>query len=449
MPHIKARDVEAWRKKMRDDPAEALRRETSKELYEIFSHKWKELLAQKLLEKFTTQTYEQLLPHLDTAINALRWSADELAKIYAKPPTRSIAGIESVKGEVDPLDPYTAEGALDMALDQAARLCFAVRSVALGPLVAEGSNHIVLDVIPPHRVYVVPGKIDKTRLDLIVIHRSNGDFEAWDAEEKIVVDAHYKTKSIDPNPYKVVPYMVALAAHPTLDYWQTSESFGLRDAAYFAALGMTEHNYLRHWQSFKQGWYHSDDAVPLTILSDPSSWLHVTGLNASVGAIDLQANLTMHLETLLDALAAKLGMYGIRPETTRGTLFAQSGFAYSLKLQTQEAVWEKQRMIWELWERRLYELSQVVLQVDAQITMPSGKLMIEWADLGAKSSKQEQALLARTKIQDRVWSVQHAQRLDGLTPEEIEQIEDEILESGVGMAIPAMDEVVIDPGGEG
>ncbi len=440
---IAAADSMGWRKAW-EAKDERERMKSQRETYKIYRNDWDNLLKQYLKARFSDQTYRLLEQQLDISINPLRWASDELAKIYSKPPQRSVAGVESVDGE-DPLDPYTADGALDMALDQAARICYATRSIVISPMVPEGEQRVIVDLIPSHRVFVQHDHVDRTKLRLIVIERSDGTFEAWDDEEQVIFDKAYQPKSREPNRYGLIPYVVALASYPASGYWQVEDSFGLEQATYLAATAKTEHNHLRHLQSHKQGWVRNDGEVPFEVLSDPASWVHVRGQNSQIGALDMQANLREHLETMLDATAQTLALYGIRPESVRGSLDAQSGYALSIKLRSQEAVWAQQRMIWEMWEQRLYSVARAVLAVDAGVALPEGRLELDWAELGASASPLELAQLHEIQLRSGVISVAQAQREQGYTPQQIEQIEEEKLEEGAGLAIPAMEPLTPEP----
>lgn len=444
---IKANEVDRWRKAM-ESKDERQRCKDTKELWQIYRHQWRELLELRLRDLFSEQTWEALRLQADTSINLLNWAAGELGgAIYSKCPTRSIDGVEFDESDDDPLAPYTNDGALDLALSQAAGINYACRAVAMRPLVTgiddegnriEGEEHrVTLDIIPAHRVFVVPNETDLTRIELIIIHKEDGTFVAWDKDEEVKVSASWKVESKRPNPYKRVPYVVAHAAYPTAQYWSTSEAFGLRDATYQIGVAKTEHNHLRHFQSHRQGWYRSDGELPLSVVTDPAQWLHIKG-NGEAGAIDLQADLKSNLESILDAAAATLALYGIRPESVKGSLDASSGYALSLKLISQEKVWGQQRRLWEVWERQLYDIARTVLQVDAGIVLPEGKLMIDWAEVGAEATPLDKAdyheKLLNMGVVDEYW----VQKQMGFTEEEIEAIEERKAEKGVGRMMPPM-----------
>lgn len=439
----KAADTEDWFRMMgaRDDRK---RRDAVKELYQMYQHEWRGLIEDKIDQLYTNDTADDLEFEIATDINVLWWAAQELGKIYAKPPTRSIDGIDpDPKGE-DPLDPYLANGQLDLALDQASRLCYACRSVALRPLTAnikeegepdpEHEPHTALDVIPTHKIFAIPDKTDLTRLRLVVIAKDNG-YTAWDKDNIVHTDLSGKVISEEPNPYGLIPYVVAHATYPTVDYWAHCDAYGLRDAAYMVAIAATEYNHLRRLQSHKQGWYRSDHEIPPSILVGPSNWLRVEG-EGEAGLLDMQANLQEALDTLLDRAAATLSLYGIRPESVRGSLDASSGYALALKLISQEAAWEQQRRVWQVWEQRLFEVARRVLEVDAGIKLPEGQLKIDWAEIGAEATDMDRAELHKMYLDMGVVDVEWVQTQMGMTPEEIEQIKERKLENAVGAMIP-------------
>ncbi len=435
---IKASEIDLWRRAW-EEKEERSRIADMKELWRIYSHDWRELLERRLRLLFSEQTWEALRLQVDTSINLLRWTSDEQASIYSRGPSRSIEGIDLEDEAEDPLKPYLAKGALDLSLDQAARICYACRAVVLRPLVAgteEGKPRIVVDVILPHRVFVKHDPIDLTAIQMIVVQKEDGSRVAWDKEEQVVVSRSWQVEDRQPNPYGVVPYVVAHASYPTAQYWSTSEAFGLRDATYEVGVAKTEHNHLRHFQSHRQGWYRSDGDIPLSVLTDPASWIHVRG-TGDVGAIDLRADLKGNLESILDSAAATLALYGIRPESVKGSLDASSGYALALKLLAQEGVWAKQRLLWNVWEgQKLYPLARTVLQVDAGVVLPDGDLKIDWAEIGAQATPIDKAQWHKELLEMGVVSPRWVQRQMGLSPAEIEQIETEQMEAGVGRMVP-------------
>lgn len=425
---IKAHELDKWRRLM-ETKEEVIRVSTSKQLYKVFTHEWKDLLEARLETLYSTQVWTDLKLQSDISLNLLRWAADEQAAIYSKPPVRTIDGFDQSSQTTNPLSPYLSEGTLNLALDKAARICYACREVAIRPLVVLNDDgkghHIVLDIVPPHRLFVVPDESDITKPSLVVIQKDDGTFVAWDKEEQVQISASWEIVSRTKNPYNVIPYVVCHATYPTVTFWQTLEALGLLEATFQTAQSKTEYNHLRRLQSHKQGWYRSDEDVPPSILSDPSSWVRLKG-NAEMGVLDMVADLKENLDTLLDSAAASLALYGIRPESMRGTLDASSGYALSIKLIAQTKVWDAQRSLWEVWEPRLYSVAKSVLLVDAGVVIPHGDLRIQWADIGAQATEMDKAKLHSELLSMGVVSKQWVQREMGMTQNEVIQITEEL-----------------------
>ena len=395
---MRASDWREWSKAM-SAKDETARRGDIKELETIYKNRWRDRIQEELEAFVSADILEDLEYQIATDLNPLWYAANELGKIYSKSPKRTIDGVEMPEDGDDPLEPYLANGTLDLALDQAARLGYACRSVGLRVLAAnipepggekpKEPPHAVLDVIPSHKLFVVPDATDQTRLQLVVV-RKEKEYVAWDHKEVIHYDLNFAETRRYPNPYGIIPYVIAHASYPAGEYWGTSEAFGLRDGSYQLAIAATAYNHLRWLQSHKQGWYRSDDELPVSVTSDPGRWFRVTG-DGEVGLLDLQADLPSHIESMIDRAALSLAQYGIRPESVRGMLDASSGVALALKLTAQISVWEQQRKVWDVWEQRLYEVAQAVMRVDAGIALPPGRMIIDWADIGPQASAQEQA----------------------------------------------------------
>lgn len=421
---------------------ETKRRERAQELYDIFRKDWRHLLKKRLCELYTPQTWEKLRLQIDTSINILRWAADEIAAIYSQSPTRTLEGLEEQSDKI--LQPYVYDGQLDLALDQACRLTWALREAAIRPLVVmEPEPHVVLDVIPPSKLTVFPNPLDPVDIIAIIIQMSDQRWHYWDREVYLEMDPSFNVVDMRENPYKLIPYIVAHAAYPVRGFWHEDEAQELLEATYNVGIAQTEWNHLRRLQSFKQVWVsadNQDDHLP-ALLMDPAAAIALRGA-AQIGTLDLQADLSTQLDTILKKAEAALVPYGLRPEQIRGTLDAASGYALSIKLLGQERAWGRQRRVWTVWESKLWEVARSVLEVQAGICLPKNKLLIDWAEIGPAASPNEEADYHNKLIQSKVESRAYARRKLGFSQEESQQIEAEILEeslSDFGPQIPEGD----------
>ena len=210
------------------------------------------------------------------------------------------------------------------------------------------------------------------------------------------------------NPYGVIPYVPCFASYPAMGFWHDHKSKGLLDATYHAGIQKTDHNHLRHFQSFKQLYIRSDKEVknaPALAL-DPAAVIQVRGQSSEVGAIDLQANLREHLDTLLQGAQATLALYGIRPEAVRGQAGqgVQSGYALQIKNHRTQRIKESYARSWVRNEQRLYQVARRVADMDQLgVALPDGVYGVKHADMSPPQNPTEQAALA-IQLKEAGWS---------------------------------------------
>lgn len=364
---------------------EVERRKEVRELLEIYQHDWKDQLRQRVQALFSPQIAEQLFLKTDVSMNLLRWVADELAQIYAVSPKRKfVAKKEDLnppnQQELDDaLGWYEGGGKLDLALDRAAKLTFALREVLIRPHVTD--RRLSLEILTPENVLVLPHPLDYTEIEAILVRLDEYRFGFWEKDRFVELNSSLSPTIEETNKYKTIPYIVCHAAFPTTKFWQHSEANALKEATLSACVGLTDHAHLRHHQSFKQIVVNTDDleSTAKTQLLDPSGIIHLRG-NSSATLLDLQADLDKHLNSVLEQAGAILALYGIRPEQLRGTLDASSGFALSIKMLGTIKAWKAQRKLWTVWEKNLWEKTRQIASKNG-VSLPICDLEIEFQSL--------------------------------------------------------------------
>jgi hypothetical protein len=364
---------------------EMRRREQVKELREIYTHDWRDQLRLRIQALFSPQIAEQLFLKADTSLNLLRWVADELAQIYAvKPKRRLVAKKEdphppSQEQCDDALRWYEGDGRLDLALDRAAKMCFALREIVIRPHVSD--NCLSLEILSPENLMVIPNPHDYTKLRSILVRLDEYRFGFWEDDRFVELNASLSNPQSEANKYRTIPYLVCHASFPVASFWHEFEALALKEATISACVGLTDHAHLRHLQSFKQIYVITDklEDTAKTMLLDPSGIIHLRG-NSSCGLLDLQADLDKHLDSVLEQAGAILSLYGIRPEQLRGTLDASSGFALSIKLLGTIKAWKAQRRVWEVWEKALWEKTQRIAGA-CGVSLPVCDLEIEFQSI--------------------------------------------------------------------
>lgn len=406
------------------------RRRETRRMLDIYNHEWLDQLNELIKSLHLKQNHEKLLQKADISINVLRSVAKELGGIYDFPATRSV----EVDGEetTDGLDPYLAEGALDDCLAELGPLGWVTRELFIRPLVRY-DGMVVLDVMTPDKVSFVQNEIDPTMMDAIIIDLGQVDtgssteqrYEAWTTESYAILDAGFEPvveEGEDPkhtNHLGLIPWVKFNAVYPAIGKWHLSDSFGVRDATLSIGAQKVNYNHVKHLQSHKQliATSNASDTdeikTKLKLLIDPASCVHWR--DGEIKAIDLQADITAQLQTLIDTIDMVLQQEGINADVARGKQTASSGYQLVVSMHKQRKVWAKYQRSWSRCERALYQVAQVVHahQCDAMgidcDPLPEGKLVVSFGDLGPEANPLEQATLAKA-LQDVGWSEENTMR---------------------------------------
>ena len=439
MPHSLTIDDlrNAW-----NAPTERRRRSDVRDLISIYSNEWKDLLIEKINDRFLEQNAEKLRAQPDSSINLLRWVVDEIGAIYTEPCRRT------VEGQADGLEAYEAGGLVDQFLDQACKLTQLCREVAIRPLWNEKKQAFSYDIITPDKFSVIPDPIDPLEVLAIIIKLPGAEtgaqacYSVWTEGTHCKTDASfrpiYSEQNPDhTNPYGLIPYVISHARFPALSFFNEQDSFALRDATLDAGVRMTDHAHLRHFQSFKQLAITGTTDEALGRLSlDPSAVALIKNPQASVSVLDLQADLREHLETIHLATRPTLTMSGIWQDVIRGSSESSSGYALSLKMHKQETEWKHLRGLWLLYERALYKIASIVGQVDAGLTLPAGLLEIEFPKIGAQANPLDQAAVAEKyqilgMSRRNIWREVFGKSEAWIEQNEIELAEQELLDAPI------------------
>ena len=373
---------------------EIVRRGDVRDLIAVYRHQWQHLLRERINERFLEQNAEKLRIHEDTSINLLRWVVDEIAAIYSQPASRTIGGVSAG------LEPYTNNGLIDHYLDNACKYTHLCRELAIRPLVDDGK--IVLDLVTPDRFTVVPHPTNPIKFQAIIIQLEPNKFSVWTSDSHFIADNQMNPVASEDNPdhvnpYGVIPYVVSHARFPAMSFFNTFDSKGLFDATVDAGVQKSDHNHLRHLQSFRQLVISGvkDEQVG-RLAADPSSAILLKNPGASASVLDMQSNLEQHLETMFQAQRPTLIMNGIWADAVRGRMDGGSGYALSLKMHKQQVMWQRLRTLWKFYERQILDVCRVVLMADAGIALPVGDLEIAYPEIGPNSDPKERGALAES-----------------------------------------------------
>lgn len=394
------------------------RREYVAGLLDIFTGDWGHLLDAELQKLFLPQTYERLALRADTSINVFKQAAEQIAAIYSRQVTRTI--------DNDPA-PFDVFADLDMAFFSADQTAFVCQEVFVRPLYDPDRGVITVDLLTPDSAWAMPADLDPLGLKFLMYQRGE-QYVVWTASNFAVYDRDFNLLP-DPdnpdhvNPFGVIPWVCIHNKYPADgQVFHEGQSEQLRQATLSTGIQKTDLNHIQHLQSFKQlvgiGFDDSDKAQKM---SDPASILTVDNPGASVSVLDMQANIKSHLDAVLEASSVTLNQLGIRPEMTRGTLSASSGYALTIQLHNLERQWEQRRNLWRLYEQRFYDVARLVWQAFTGEALPEGKVQVEYQPLGPGANLVEQVNTFAVAVREKLLSRQHAmQQLWDMTQEQAE-----------------------------
>ncbi len=405
------------------------RREYVASLLDIYHGDWAHLLDAELQKLFLPQTYERLALRADTSINVLRQAAEQIAAIYSRKTTRTIEGDS---------EPFKVFADLDLAFYSADQATFVAQECFIRPLYDPDRGVITVDILTPDSAWALPAALDPLGLSFLMYERgdeyvvwTNERFAVYDRDFNLVPDADNPDHL---NPYGVIPWICVHNLYPADGrVFHEGESEQLRQATLTTGIQKTDLNHIQHLQSFKQlvgiGFDDEDKAQKLT---DPASMLTVDNPGASVAVLDMQANIKTHLEAVLEASSVTLNQLGIRPEITKGTLSAASGYALTIQLYQLEKRWEYRRNLWRLYEQRFYDVARLVYALFTGDELPEGTVEVHYQPLGPGSNLTEQvntyAVAVREKLISRetamraLWDMSEEEAADELAKIQAEEV---------------------------
>lgn len=411
--------------------AGATRRADVADLLAIYRNDWSAILQAELKSRFRKENYDKLSLIADPSLNVLRWACDRLAKIYSKAPGRSL------DTDAD-LSEYGGN-ALDLTLQEAARLLQVCRDLLLRPVVRDGA--LTLDVWTPDVCEVIPRDDDPTRMEAVIYQfaytdeqgRTETRYAYWDAEEHWILNSGWGVVPIEGNeeginPYGVVPFVACHARWPVSAFWHEEESFALKRATIEAALALTDLRHLMKVASYKQIVIAGNPGkdFPLHQVLDPSQPVLV-GSNGSASILDLQTDFAALMDTIITQIGVVLNTCGIRPETFKGSVSAASGYALQIQNQDLEEQWNEGRRLWDVYEDDLYQLSRVVADVEGIASLPDGHLSLSWPEVGTRQDPTEVLTYWKDRIDAKLATRTMAlMDMDGLTEEEAKALIKEI-----------------------
>ena len=398
--------------------AQTGRREYVSELLDILDGDWAEILEDEVDKLFLPQNADKLRPRIDTSINVLKQAASQIACIYSRTVTRTLDESE---------DPFEVFDSLDLAFDAADKKMFVCKEVFIRPLYDADRNKMTVDLLTPNHAWALPDPLDPLGLSMLVYQRGD-EYVLWTADRYEVYD-HQFDRIIDrenpngENPFGVIPWVCLHDSFPSDgQVFHEGESEQLRQATVAAGIQKTDLNHIQHLQSFKQlvgtG---IDKNEKFEQIVDPSVMMSFERGDASVSVLDMQADVKNLLDTLLESSAITLNQMGIRPEMTRGTLSAQSGYALKIQTHNRERQWEMRRTLWRSYEQRFYDVARQVWQFFTGLQLPEGTVQVQYQPLGVGANLSEEVTTYSTAVNSSLISRRSAMmKLWNMTEDEAE-----------------------------
>lgn len=377
------------------------RREKTRLLLDMYTGDWDPQLEARIDKVFQSpENRTRAKTHLDTSWNLFVWLAGKVGAIYDKPPRRTF-GDEEPDGYQELIE----SAQLDLTMAEACKLTSALGETAVRPVVTSEGG-LRYDTLTPEVVEVYPHQDDPTSVEAMIYEEWVTDVEGkprkryvfWDAERHLVFDDQWKRVVVEgnedgTNPYQMIPWVFLHARWPVRVFWHEDQFASVREATLNAGMALTDFGLSFKEGCFKQlaltgrpgeAWAQQqvrEPGTPITTGDGTASVLDmVAPFDVLMNAIERRASMTAHFA-------------GMNPAAVKGGLDASSGYALRLKMQELEAVWNAQRLLYGVWEDRLYRATARVWNVhQGRDVLPEDITpSVQWADVGPDAQPQDLA----------------------------------------------------------
>jgi hypothetical protein len=373
---------------------EKKRREAANDRLSIYNDDWDDLLDEKLKDQFSAKNYPKIKLQLNTTQNILKKVVNETSVIYKAAPTRDFGENETLTEIYDYLK-------IDELMKQVNRYGSLLNDVALrvGWEKGEGKEKgkITLNIHTPGNTSVMQNPANPEKADAVyyTIEYADSEFNTetrrvfWSADEHFLFDE--KGNPLPPtednpdmkNPYGVIPF-VFLHLRPIPDnFWNPSGGSDLVSGTMVTGMKRTLKDHSFKWQSFKQPYVvaGNSDKIPDEMAFDPTVMWRLIGPDASVGYLDLQADLAAMDETIKADMNAFLGTYGLSIDMFSASPDASSGKALMMKNRGLREIREEQLPYFRNFEAELYEMIRTVYNAYNGDAIPEIEFKVDFAEM--------------------------------------------------------------------
>lgn len=181
------------------------------------------------------------------------------------------------------------------------------------------------------------------------------------------------------NPYGILPFVFMQNGFRDGMFFDEHTGQDLVSITLDNAVYSTFKNYLIKWQSFKQLVVTGSGIGELSgQLMDPSTALTVSGEDAKIDLLDLQADLKQ-LDEVLQSSANNVAInYNISPSQFRMSGQVSSGFALQMENASLDEYTKEQQEDFLIYEKQLFDLLNTIMEVEASTNL--GEVTIKFSE---------------------------------------------------------------------
>jgi len=354
--------------------AEEERINEAQEKLDLYSDDYEEIIKEKLSDLYHPANYERMYLHVNQSQNILKRVINEISTIYKVEPQRTLS-VESER-----YSDIKEETLMDVIMKKVNRYTNLLNECLIKVGVRYG--RIVYDIITPNICTVIQNEDDPTQADAIIyqvtLKNTLGDdsieYHYWDIEgDYYVFGKDFKLQRViydgeeAPSPYKdaegkfIIPFVVFHRQSPDDAFFDQHTGRDLYNGAVLTGVKMTQFDYYFKSASHKQIYIIGDEVdVPQKQVLDPLTVFQAKGENASIGTLDLQANINQLKEALIYQVNSLINNYGISADQWTLSVSEMSGRALKIRNAPLLEIRQDQLPLYRSYEGQLFKVTRIV-----------------------------------------------------------------------------------------
>jgi len=408
--------------------ADTDRREEAENRLSLYKDDYEEIIRAALKEQYHPDNYSRLYFHVNGSQNILKRVINDISMVYKVEATRTLT-----KGKLDRYDAIRKSALLDVKLKKVNRFSNLQNECLLKVAVRGGK--IAFDIITPNICGVIQNDEDPTQADAIwYAVPALADTTSWVQPleyyyydvlgRAVILDDRFMVKEVlytpadTPFRYKngefFIPLVTFHRTDPDDEFFDGDSGRDLYSASVAIGCKMTLFDYLFKTSSHKQIYIiGSEVTIPNNQVLDPTTAIqarHGKDGTASMGTLDIQANLLQLRDALTYQINSVVQNYGISPDAWTLSFGDISGRALKIRNQALLEQREDQLPMFRAYEDELFRKVRAINNNFAKamkwdLIPEEGELEVDFGEIGFPEDPQVEFDMLKQKMQAGVISL--------------------------------------------